>query len=141
MKEKYMLEAIHQAKRAYKQNDVPVGCIIVKNNKVIAKGYNKKELKKNAIKHAEIIAIDKACKKLKTWHLEQCELYTTMEPCLMCSGAIIQSRIGCIYYAIENNKFGENNIIKKYNKKIKIEKIYNENYETMLKKFFEEKRK
>lgn len=98
--------AIKEAKKAFKTGDVPVGAIIVKNNKVIAKAHNMKEKNKNAIKHAEIIAIEKACKKLKNWHLNECELYVTLEPCMMCCGAIIQSRIKKIYYSIESTKFG-----------------------------------
>ena len=106
MDEYYMNLAIVQSKKALKKNEVPVGAIIVKNNKVISKGYNKKEQKNNAIKHAEIIAIEKACKKLKNWRLEDCILYVTMEPCMMCCGAIEQSRIKKIVYAIENQNFG-----------------------------------
>lgn len=134
--------AYKEALKAYKKGDVPVGAVIIKNNKVIAKSYNKKEKNNNAILHAEIDVINKACKKLKTWHLENCILYTTLEPCLMCTGAIIQSRINEIYYATENNNFGEINNIKKYNKQIKINSglLKNESSE-LLKKFFKEKRK
>lgn len=141
MKE-YMQIAYKEALKAYKKGDVPVGAVIIKNNKVIAKSYNKKEKNNNAILHAEIDAINKACKKLKTWHLENCILYTTLEPCLMCTGAIVQSRINEIYYATENKNFGEINNIKKYNKQIKINSglLKNESSE-LLKKFFKEKRK
>lgn len=141
MKE-HMQIAYKEALKAYKKGDVPVGAVIIKNNKVIAKSYNKKEKKNNAILHAEIDAINKACKKLKTWHLENCILYTTLEPCLMCTGAIVQSRINEIYYATENKNFGEINNIKKYNKQIKINSglLKNESSE-LLKKFFKEKRK
>lgn len=104
--DKYIELAIKEAKKAQKQGDVPVGAIIVKNNKVIAKAYNKKEKNKDATEHAEILAIRKACKKLKTWHLEECELYVTLEPCMMCCGAIIQSRINKIYYCAKSDKFG-----------------------------------
>jgi len=102
----YMKIALLEAKKSLKYGDVPVGAIIVKNGKVIAKAYNEKEKKKNAIKHAEIIVIEKACKKLKTWHLDDCDLYVTLEPCLMCCGAIIQSRIKNIFYSTESKKFG-----------------------------------
>lgn len=141
MKE-HMQIAYKEALKAYKKGEVPVGAVIIKNNKVIAKSYNKKEKKNNAILHAEIDAINKACKKLKTWHLENCILYTTLEPCLMCTGAIVQSRINEIYYATENKNFGEINNIKKYNKQIKINSglLKNESSE-LLKKFFKEKRK
>ena len=142
MNEIYMLEALNQAKKAYSKADVPVGAVIVKDNKIIATSYNKKEKNKNAIKHAEIDVINKACKKLHTWHLEDCILYTTLEPCLMCSGAIIQSRINKIYYATDNPNFGEIELIKKYNKKIIIEKgLLQKESNNLLKKFFKEKRK
>ncbi len=106
MHEKYMKLALKEAEKAYKIDDVPIGAIIVKNNKVISRGYNQKENKNIATKHAEIIAIEKACKKLKTWHLEECILYTTVEPCMMCLGAIIQARISTVVYSIQNDNFG-----------------------------------
>ena len=102
MNEYYMNIAIKEAKKAYKYEEVPVGAVIVKNNKVIAKAFNKKEKTKNVTKHAEIIAISKACKKLKNWRLEDCIIYVTMEPCMMCSGAIEQSRIKKIVYGVKN---------------------------------------
>ena len=145
--EKYMKIAINEAKKAYKNGDVPVGTIIVKNNKIIAKAYNKKEKNKNAIEHAEIIAIKRACRKLKSWRLDDCVLYVTMEPCLMCAGALIQSRISKVVYAVENNKFGFagsiENILNnsKNNHIVKIEKnICEEEVKIMLKKFFKDKR-
>lgn len=142
MNEKYMNLALKQAIKAYNKGDVPVGAVIIKNNKVIATSYNKKEKLNNAIKHAEIDAIEKACKKLKTWHLEECILYTTLEPCLMCSGAIIQSRINKIYYSTSNPNFGEINQIKKYNKQIEINNgLLEKETSELLKKFFKEKRK
>ena len=116
--EKYMKIAYKEAEKAYKNGEVPVGAVIVKDNIVVSKAYNKKEKYQCTTKHAEIIAIEKACKKLKTWHLDDCEIYITMEPCMMCTGAIIQSRIKKIYYAIENEKFGYLNKID--TKKIKI---------------------
>lgn len=112
MKEKYMDLALKQAKKAQKHNEVPVGAIIVKNNKIISQAYNKKEKSKNVIKHAEIIAITKACKKLKNWRLDDCEIYITMEPCMMCCGAIEQARIKKIVYGIKNEKFGYTNQLK-----------------------------
>ena len=143
MNEKYMNIAIKQAEKAYKKNEVPIGAVIVKNNKIIAKAYNKKEKTKTVTKHAEIIAIEKACKKLKTWHLNDCELYTTVEPCLMCSGAIIQSRIKKVYCATKNEKFGElNNIVSNYNLKIKIQYgLLKDKSVQLLQKFFNQKRK
>ncbi|MCQ2977290.1 MAG: tRNA adenosine(34) deaminase TadA [archaeon] len=105
-KEYFMNEAIKLAKKSLKHNDVPVGAVIVKNNKIIAKGFNKRNKKNNALYHAEIIAINNACKHLKDWVLEDCEMYVTLEPCVMCSGAIIQSRIKKVYYGALSDKNG-----------------------------------
>lgn len=104
--EKYMKEALKEARKAYKNGDVPIGAIIVKNDKIIARAHNTKENKKDAIRHAEINVISKACKKINNWHLDDCELYVTVEPCLMCIGAIIQSRIPKLVFGTHNNKFG-----------------------------------
>lgn len=112
MNEYYMSIAIKQAKKALKYNEVPVGAIVVKNNKIISQAYNKKENNKDATKHAEIIAISKACKKLKNWRLDDCILYVTMEPCMMCSGAIEQSRIKTIVYGVKNENYGSTNCLK-----------------------------
>ena len=106
MNEYYMKIALKLAKKALKQGEVPVGAIIVKDNKIIAKAYNKKEKTHNVTKHAEIIVISKACKKLKNWRLENCEMYVTMEPCMMCSGAIKQSRLKKIVYGVKNENYG-----------------------------------
>ncbi|MBP3461667.1 MAG: nucleoside deaminase [Bacilli bacterium] len=135
---KYIKIAYKEALKAYKKGDIPVGCVIVKNDKVIAKAYNKKEKNKIATYHAEILAINKACKKLKTWHLDDCILYSTMEPCIMCSGAIIQSRIKKIYYSVSNKNFGniENNKIFK-NNKYEIKKIENKQIFYLIQKFFQ----
>lgn len=103
---KYMFLALEEAKKAYKKGEIPVGCVIVLNDKVIAKAYNKRESKKNSLYHAEIMCIDKACKKLKSWRLDECDLYVTLEPCPMCSGAIIQSKIKNIYYGASDLKTG-----------------------------------
>ena len=106
MNEYYMKIALKLAKKALKQGEVPVGAIIVKDNKIIAKAYNKKEKTHNVTKHAEIIVISKACRKLKNWRLENCEMYVTMEPCMMCSGAIEQSRLKKIVYGVKNENYG-----------------------------------
>ena len=106
MDELYMKKALEMANKAYKKNDVPVGCIIVKEDRIIAKAYNTKNINNCSINHAEILAIKKACKKLGTWHLDDCTLYVTMEPCLMCCGAIIQSRIKRVVYGTKCDKFG-----------------------------------
>lgn len=110
--EYYMELAILQAKKAYKLNEVPVGAIIVKDGKVISKAYNKKEKDNVSIRHAEIIAIEKACKKLNSWRLDSCVLYTTLEPCMMCMGAIIESRITKVVFGCPKarNYFPGNNL-------------------------------
>ena len=101
-----MREAIKQAKKAAKIGEAPIGAVIVRNGEVIARGYNKRETKKNALLHAEIIAIDRACKKLGGWRLPGCEMYVTLEPCPMCSGAIINSRIEKVYFGAYDKKAG-----------------------------------
>lgn len=102
--EEFMLEAYKQAQKAKNNGEVPIGAIIVCDGKIIARGYNKREKSQNAIYHAEMIAINKACKKLRSWRLENCEIYVTLEPCLMCYGAIINSRIKKLYYGAKDNK-------------------------------------
>lgn len=102
--EKFMKEAIRQAKKAEKIAETPVGAVIVKDGAVIARGYNKRETKQNALCHAEISAINKACKKTGSWRLTGCELYVTLEPCPMCSGAIINSRIDKVFFGAYDKK-------------------------------------
>lgn len=102
----FMGEALKQAKIAFKKNEIPVGAIIVKDGKIISRAYNLKESKKNSLYHAEIIAINKACKKLKNNRLKDCELYVTLEPCLMCAGAIVMARIKKIYIGASDDKYG-----------------------------------
>ena len=106
MDEKYMKEALKEAKKSLLSDDVPVGAIIVLNNKIIARGHNMKEKNNDPIQHAEIIAIKKASKKLNDWYLKDCIMYVTMEPCLMCAGALIQSHIKKLVYGVKNEKFG-----------------------------------
>ena len=103
---KYMKEALKEAKKAELVDEVPVGCVIVLNNKIIARAHNVRETKQNPIGHAEIMAIQKASKKLNSWRLDNCELYVTVEPCIMCSGAIIQSRIKRVYFGAKDFKGG-----------------------------------
>lgn len=104
--EKWMKEAIKQAKMAEQKDEVPIGCVIVKDDQIIARAHNKREMKQQSIAHAEILAIQKACKKLNTWRLEGCTLYVTLEPCPMCAGAIIQSRIERVVYGAYDPKGG-----------------------------------
>ena len=101
-----MKEALKEAKKAELIDEVPIGCIIVKDDKIIARGHNQRETNQSPIGHAEIIAINKASKKLKSWRLEGCDIYVTLEPCIMCSGAIIQSRIRKVYYGAFDPKGG-----------------------------------
>lgn len=104
--EQFMKLALQMAYKAYKKHDVPVGCVIVKDNKIIAKAYNKKESKKQTTRHAEIEAIEMASKKIKDWRLNGCEMYVTLEPCCMCAGAILNSRISKVYIGAMETKFG-----------------------------------
>jgi tRNA(adenine34) deaminase len=106
MSEEYMKIALEEAKKAYKKEEVPIGAVIVKDGKVIAKAYNLREKKKQACAHAEILAIQKACRKLRAWRLEGCEMYVTLEPCPMCAGAIMNARIKKIYIGAMEPKFG-----------------------------------
>ncbi|MDY4788000.1 MAG: tRNA adenosine(34) deaminase TadA [Bacilli bacterium] len=103
---KFMNEALKEAKKAYKKDEVPVGCVIVKDNKIIARAHNLKMKEQSVISHAEINAIKKASKKLKEMYLIDCDMYVTLEPCTMCSGAIIHSRLRKVYFGAYDNKTG-----------------------------------
>ena len=146
-KEKFMKEALKEAKKAYKKLEIPVGAVIVKNGKIIARGHNLKETETDTTKHAEIIAIQKASKKLKSWRLLDCDMYVTLEPCMMCTGAIINSRIDNVYYACKDPKGGAlvSNIklldIKNINHYPKIHSsLMEEECSKLLKDFFKNKR-
>ncbi|MGN0414118.1 MAG: tRNA adenosine(34) deaminase TadA [Agathobacter sp.] len=104
--EKFMKAALAQAKKAYALDEVPIGCVIVQNNKIIARGYNRRNTDKNTLAHAELTAIKKASKKTGDWRLEDCTLYVTLEPCQMCAGAIVQSRMQRVVIASMNAKAG-----------------------------------
>ena len=104
--EYFMKHALKEAKKAYLIGETPIGCVIVKDDKVIARGYNRREKDKLSLAHAEVIAIKKASKVIGDWRLEGCKLYVTLEPCIMCSGAIIQSRIEEVYYVANDYLFG-----------------------------------
>lgn len=104
--EKYMKEAIKQARKAADAGDVPIGCVIVHENKIIARGYNKRNARKTTLAHAELLAIEKASKKLGDWRLEECTMYITLEPCQMCAGAIVQARIPKVVVGAMNKKAG-----------------------------------
>ena len=105
-KEKFMREAIRQARKAEKIDEVPIGCVIVYENKIIARGYNRSNIDKNTLAHAELSAIKKASKKLGDWRLEGCTMYVTLEPCQMCAGAIVQARIDKVVIGSMNPKAG-----------------------------------
>ena len=145
-KEDFMNEALKEAKKAYEKEEIPVGAVIVKDGKVIARGYNLKETKVNTIKHAEIIAIEKASKKLNSWRLEDCEMYVTLEPCSMCAGAIINSRIKKVYIGTMDEKTGAcgsvlNLFEYNFNHKVEIEtEILKDKCKKLIQDFFKELR-
>ncbi len=147
-KKYYMKEALKEAHKAYGKLEVPVGAIIVKDGKIIARGHNQKETKTDTTKHAEIIAIQKASKKLESWRLIDCEMYVTLEPCTMCAGAIINSRIKKVYIGAMDEKTGAVGSVLnlfedyKFNHKPEVEKeVLQEECENILKNFFKELRK
>ena len=145
--EHFMKEALKEAKKAYEKLEVPVGAIIVKDGKIIARAHNLKETKKDTTNHAEILAIKKASKKLDSWRLLDCEMYVTLEPCAMCAGAIIQSRIKKIYIGTLDEKTGAAGSVLNvfeypFNHQVEVEKgILKENCENILKDFFKMLRK
>lgn len=104
--EKYMKEAVRQAKKAYAIGEVPIGCVIVYDGRIIGRGYNRRTTDGNTLAHAELIAIRKACRKMGDWRLEGCTMYVTLEPCQMCSGAIVQSRMDRVVVGCMNPKAG-----------------------------------
>lgn len=106
MDEKFMKEAIRQARKAYALNETPIGCVIVYEGKIIGRGYNRRNTDKNTLAHAEITAIRKASRKIGDWRLEGCTLYVTLEPCPMCAGAIVQSRMDRVVVGCMNPKAG-----------------------------------
>ena len=148
MKNEFMQIALKEAKKAYDKLEIPVGAVIVRNGEVIAKAHNLKETKFDTTKHAEILAIQKASKKLESWRLLDCEMYVTLEPCSMCAGAIINSRIKKVYIGTCDEKTGAAcsvlNLFEdyKFNHKVEIEKgIMQEDCEKILKDFFKMLRK
>lgn len=150
MQQKYIKIALEEAKKAYEKGEIPIGAVIVKNNQVISSSHNLKETLGCATRHAEIIAIEKASEVINDWRLNECEMYVTMEPCIMCCGALIQSRINKVYYILDNSKFGGiggmNRILENNhnNHIVQIEKINDftleSKYKQILKEFFSDKR-
>ena len=143
--EKYMKEAIRQAKKAAALDEVPIGCVIVHEGQIIARGYNRRNTDKNTLSHAELLAIRKASKKLGDWRLEGCTLYVTLEPCQMCAGAIIQARVDRVVIGSMNPKAGcagsVLNILEMdgFNHKAEVERgILQEECSRMLSEFFRE---
>lgn len=145
--EKYMKAAIREAKKAYALEEVPIGCVIVQNDKIIARGYNRRNTDKNTLAHAEMSAIKKASKKTGDWRLEDCTMYVTLEPCQMCAGAIVQSRLGKVVIGSMNPKAGcAGSVInllqmKQFNHQVEMETgVLQEECSTMLSRFFQELR-
>lgn len=146
--ERYMKTAIKQAKKAENIDEVPIGCVIVYHGKIIARGYNRRNIDKNTLSHAELNAIKKASKRLGDWRLDDCEMYVTLEPCQMCAGAIVQSRIKKIYIGSMNPKAGSAGSVinllqvKEFNHQVEIESgILQEECSGMLSDFFKNLRK
>ena len=144
----YMELAFKEAEKAFKCGEVPVGAVIVKNGKIIAKTHNKKEKTHCAVNHAEILAIKLASRKLRNWRLEDCDIYITLEPCPMCASALKQARIKNVYSAISNKDENNNFLIKKIFETDKVNAAVNfinelsvEKSETLLQKFFVSRRK
>lgn len=145
--DKYIKQALNEAKKAYAKGEVPIGAIIVKEGKVLAKAYNKRETMQSSLAHAEILCIEKACKKLKSWRLDGCEMYVTLEPCLMCAGAITQSRIKKVYIGAMDEKNGcvgsISNVFDKISTthKVEYEYLLEEECSKIISNFFKELRK
>ncbi len=145
--EKYMKEAIRQARKAYALDEVPIGCVIVQNDKIIARGYNRRNTEGNTLAHAELAAIRKASRKTGDWRLEDCTMYVTLEPCQMCAGAIVQCRLKKVVIAAMNPKAGcagsVLNLLQmaQFNHQVEIERgILEEECADMLSTFFKELR-
>lgn len=148
MDEQFMLLAIAQARKAAALNEVPVGAVVVKNGIVVAEGCNMRETDNDATAHAEVVAIRKACKRLGRWNLSDCELYVTLEPCVMCSGAIVYARIKRVVYGASDKRFGcagsVYNLVQneKFNHRASLAGgVLEEECLTLLQTFFKEKRK
>lgn len=144
---KFMKEALKEAKKSYQKDEIPVGAVIVKDGKVIARGHNTKETKTDPTKHAEIIAIQKASKKLQTWRLSGCTIYVTLEPCSMCAGSLIQARIDKVVIGTMDEKTGACGSVLnlltdyKFNHTVQIETgIMQEECRKILQQFFKELR-
>ncbi len=146
-KRRFLEEAYKEAIIAYEKGEVPVGAVVVKDNEIIGRGHNCRIERKNALYHAELVAIEEACKTLDNWRLDNCEIYITLEPCIMCAGAIMQARIKKVFFGAKDEKGGA--VISKYtifsDKKlpfnVEFEYLKDERCSDILKRFFKERRK
>lgn len=140
MDEERLLMALKEAKKAYELDETPVGCVIFRENELVGCGYNKKESESNATMHAEMIAINEACTQLGSWRLDDCCLYVTLKPCMMCMGAIIESRIKKVYYGTENNS-KQMYDLGKISRFVELYNLENKDCSEILTDFFKKKRK
>lgn len=145
---KYMREALKQAKKAEKIDEVPIGCVIVYQGKIISRGYNRRNIQGSTLAHAELLAIQKASKKLGDWRLEECVMYVTLEPCPMCAGAIVQARIPKVVIGAMNPKAGCAGSIlnlleeQRFNHQVEtVRGVLEEECQILMKEFFKELRK
>ncbi len=144
----YLSEALRLAAKAEALDEVPIGAVLVQDGKIISEGYNRREQDKSPLGHAEIMAIEEACRKLKTWRLSDCDLYVTLEPCLMCAGALVQSRIRAVYFGAFDPKGGALGSLYKINEDMRLNHrfpatggICADQCGTLLREFFQKKRK
>lgn len=135
---RFMYEALKLAFQSYINDEVPVGAVVVEHGRIMGEGYNRTEKDQNILRHAEVIAIDEACSRLRSWRLCECELFVTLEPCLMCSGAILHSRIKRVVYGAKNYNFGSTKYI---DGKIEVVRgVLEEECSNLLSSFFKSKR-
>ncbi len=141
-----MERALELAEKAALLGEVPVGCVVTRGDEIVGEGYNRRELDKNALSHAELIAINAACSKLGGWRLHQCELYVTLEPCTMCAGAIVNARIATVYFGASDKRFGAcGSVLNVFEHQLNhkpeyLGGIYADKAAAMLQKFFKELR-
>ncbi|MFA7106420.1 MAG: nucleoside deaminase [Candidatus Izemoplasmatales bacterium] len=144
--ELFMLEALKEAKKAYEKQEVPVGCVIVKDNEIIARSHNQKESDQNVLHHAEIIAINQACQNLNSWRLDDCDIYVTLEPCLMCIGAIASARFKRLIFGPRDKKYQSldkilQEYLKNFNHQVEVVSgILEKESDDLLKAFFKDLR-